>query len=116
MKIAILSRWNTACGVSLHAELIGREFVENGHNLTVFAPSNIRPVGKDEHYVVRCFSDEGDPIETFFYPEPFSRYRLRNLGCGTSGACAVRTHPMHTSFTKRRSKYGRGKLWYQVVF
>lgn len=71
MKIAILSRWNTACGVSLHAELIGREFVENGHNLTVFAPSNIRPVGKDEHYVVRCFSDEGDPIETFFYPEPF---------------------------------------------
>jgi hypothetical protein len=27
MEIAILSRWNTACGVLLHAELIGREFM-----------------------------------------------------------------------------------------
>jgi len=71
MKIAILSRWNTACGVSLHAELIGREWVKNGHNLTVFAPNNIRPIGEDEGYVVRCFSDEGDHTETFFNPEPF---------------------------------------------
>lgn len=71
MKLAILSRWNTACGVSLHAELIGREWVRNGHNLTVFAPDNIRPIGKDEEYVIRCFSDEGDHTETFFHPEPF---------------------------------------------
>ena len=70
MKLAILSRWNTACGVSLHAGLVGREWVKNGHNLTVFAPDNIRPVGKDEEYVVRCFSDEGDNLETFFHPEP----------------------------------------------
>jgi len=63
MKIAIMSRWNTACGVSLHAELIGREFVN--------APNNIRPVGKDEDYINRCFSDEGDHTETFFHPEPF---------------------------------------------
>jgi len=71
MKIAILSRWNTACGVSLHAELIGREWVKNGHSLTVFAPNNIRSVGEDEGYVIRCFSDEGDHTETFFDPEPF---------------------------------------------
>ncbi|MFQ6125546.1 MAG: hypothetical protein ACE5R6_13235 [Candidatus Heimdallarchaeota archaeon] len=71
MKIAILSRWNTACGVSLHAELIGREFVKNGHSLAVFAPNNIRPVGKDEDYINRCFSDEGDHTETFFHLEPF---------------------------------------------
>jgi len=71
MKIAILSRWNTACGVSLHAELVGRELVKDGHSLTVFAPNNIRPVGKDEEYVIRCFSDEGDHTETFFHPEPF---------------------------------------------
>ena len=42
-----------------------------GHDLTVFAPNNIRPVGKDEEYVIRCFSDEGDHTETFFHPEPF---------------------------------------------
>ncbi len=38
MNIAILSRGNSACGVSLHSELIGREFVKNGNKLTVFAP------------------------------------------------------------------------------
>jgi len=71
MNIAILSRWNSACGVSLHSELIGREFVKNGHKLTVFAPNNIRPIDKDENYVMRCCSDEGDHNETFFNPEPF---------------------------------------------
>ncbi len=72
MKIGLLSRWNTACGVSLHAELIGREWVRMGHKLTVFAPNNIRPVGEDEEYVIRCFSDEGDHVtETFLDPEPF---------------------------------------------
>jgi len=71
MKIAILSRWNTACGVSLHAELVGRELASKGHSLTVFAPKNIRPVGRDEEYVIRCCSDEGDHTETFFHPQPF---------------------------------------------
>jgi len=71
IKIAILSRWNTACGVSLHAELIGKELVKNGHSLTVFAPNNIRPVGRDEEYVIRCFSDEGEHTKTFFHPAPF---------------------------------------------
>ena len=52
MKIAILSRWNTACGVSLHSELVGREWVKNGHGLTVFTSENIRPVGEDEEYVL----------------------------------------------------------------
>ena len=60
MRIAILSRWNTACGVSLHAELVGREFIKMGHELVVFAPNNIRPVAEDEDYVIRCYSDEGD--------------------------------------------------------
>jgi hypothetical protein len=71
MNIAILSRWNSACGVSLHSELIGREFLKKRHKLTVFAPKNIRPVDKDEDYVIRCCSDEGDHTETFFHPEPF---------------------------------------------
>ena len=66
MKIGMLSRWNTACGVSLHAELIGREWIKMGHSLTVFAPNNIRPVKEDEEYVIRCYSDEGDHKKTFF--------------------------------------------------
>ena len=48
MKIAILSRRNTACGMSLHAELIRREWAKNGYSLTFFAPNNIRPVGEEE--------------------------------------------------------------------
>ena len=61
MKIAMMSRWNATCGVSVHAELIGREWVKKGHKLTVFAPRNYvktTPVDvKDEDYVVRCYDD-----------------------------------------------------------
>ena len=71
MKIVLLLGWNTTCGVSLHAELIGREFLKNERSLTVFAPNNIRPIGKDEDYVIRCFRDEGGHTKTFFHPEPF---------------------------------------------
>ncbi|MCD6535836.1 MAG: hypothetical protein J7K49_02230 [Thaumarchaeota archaeon] len=72
MKIGMLSRWNTACGVSLHAELVGREWVKMGHKLIVFAPNNIRPVSDDEEYVYRCFSDEGNgATRTFLDPTPF---------------------------------------------
>jgi hypothetical protein len=38
MKIAMTSRWNIPCGVSLHAELVGRAWVEMGHDLQVLAP------------------------------------------------------------------------------
>ena len=38
MKIAMMSRWNVPCGVSLHAELVGREWARMGHDLSVFAP------------------------------------------------------------------------------
>ena len=71
MNIAILSRWNSACGVSLHSEFIGREFVKKGHELTVFAPENVRPIDKDENYVIRCCSDEGNHSKTFFHAKPF---------------------------------------------
>ena len=71
MEIAMLSRWNTACGASLHAELIGREWIKSGHTLTVFAPNSIRPVKEDEDYVIRCYSDEVHHTGTFFHPEPF---------------------------------------------
>jgi len=71
VKVAILSRWNTACGVSLHAELVGREWVKEGHSLTVFAPNNIRPVGEDEEWVpleplIRCFSQIKKKAKTVY--------------------------------------------------
>ena len=39
MKIGMFTRWNASCGVAVHSELVGREWVKHGHDLTVFAPS-----------------------------------------------------------------------------
>ena len=62
MKIAMLSRWNATCGISAHAELVGREWVKK-HDLTVFAPTlesatdwHHNPVEKeDEEFVIRGY-------------------------------------------------------------
>ncbi len=64
MKIAMMSAWNTDSGVSIHAELIGREWVKMGHQLQIFTffTSDFHGttiVGKDEDYVVRCFTTSG---------------------------------------------------------
>jgi glycosyltransferase involved in cell wall biosynthesis len=61
MNIAMMSAWNTDSGVSVHAELIGREWVKMGHRLYIFSffTSDFHGttiVGKDEDYVVRCFT------------------------------------------------------------
>ncbi len=61
MKIAMMSAWNSDSGVSVHAELIGREWVKMGHRLQVFSfyPSDFHGttlVGEDEDYVTRCFT------------------------------------------------------------
>ncbi|HID66357.1 MAG TPA: glycosyltransferase family 1 protein, partial [Aquificaceae bacterium] len=61
MNIGILSRWNATCGVSLHAEMIGRELLRRGHNITVFAPYlesanrwwHHKLIRQDEDFVVR---------------------------------------------------------------
>lgn len=62
MKIAMMSRWNATCGISAHAELVGREWVEK-HDLTVFAPTlesatdwHHKPIEKeDEEFVIRGY-------------------------------------------------------------
>ena len=62
MKIAMMSRWNATCGISAHAELVGREWVKK-HNLTVFAPTlesatdwHHNPIEKeDEEFVIRGY-------------------------------------------------------------
>jgi len=63
--IGILSRWNATCGVSLHAEMIGREFLRNGIQVKVFAPYlqsaskwwHHISIREDEPYVIRCFEE-----------------------------------------------------------
>ncbi len=66
MRVAIVSRWNAACGVSLHAELVGRALIEMGHEVLVLAPTlesasrdwHHLPLSTDEDYVVRCYAEE----------------------------------------------------------
>lgn len=60
MRIALMSAWNTDSGVAVHAEPLGRAWIEMGHKLTVF--SFIKDdfhgegfTGEDEDFVIRCF-------------------------------------------------------------
>lgn len=81
MKIAMMTRWNTACGVSVHAELIGRAWVEAGDELTVLAPvenSSAIRTDKDEPWVIRCyclnpclFAPPSGIDPAYFDPRPF---------------------------------------------
>ncbi len=68
-KIAVLSRWNATCGISMHAELIVNEFLKKNYDIIVFAPTResankwwhhkiIRK--EDEDFVIRCYK-EVDP-------------------------------------------------------
>lgn len=75
MKIAMMSRWNIPCGVSLHAELVGRAWVEMGHDLQVLAPVEWEGYQSDadEPYVERCYRlpRPGRKEDIFFNPKPF---------------------------------------------
>jgi hypothetical protein len=72
MKIAMMSRWNIPCGVSLHAELIGRAWVEMGHTLQVLAPVEVEgyQCDIDEPYVHRFYTLRHKP-GYFFESKPF---------------------------------------------
>lgn len=72
-----MSLWNAANGPSIHAELIGREWVKMGHKLTVFSSiehPDARPTNQsDEDYVIRHFKvEEVTPFTraTYFDPIP----------------------------------------------
>ncbi|MFZ2070379.1 MAG: hypothetical protein WAV32_01995 [Halobacteriota archaeon] len=66
MKIGMMSTWNVPCGAAVHAELVGRSWIEKGHKLTVFAPlEEIKTREKDEPYVIRNYSKD------YLNPEPF---------------------------------------------
>jgi len=73
MKIGLMSRWNVPCGISIHAELVGRALNDMGHKLRVFAPiepKEIEPTQKDESWVTRNFKvfDREEP--TYLNPAP----------------------------------------------
>jgi len=77
MKIGMMSRWNASCGVSMHAELVGRAWVKMGHSLKVLAPMewNKPLTQEDEPYVTRCYRINyplGEKREGWFFnQEPF---------------------------------------------
>jgi len=71
MKIVMMTPWNTSCGVAMHAELIGREWVRLGHELNVLAPieKETQPVtNTDEPYVTRCYTMDREFIKGILKP------------------------------------------------
>ena len=60
MKIGMMCLWNAANGPSIHAELVGRAWVELGHQLRIFSAKehpDARPTSqRDEDFVSRHFS------------------------------------------------------------
>ncbi len=77
MKIGMMTLWNAANGPSVHAELVGREWVKMGHRLVVFSAirhPDARPtMQEDESYVIRHFAvDDVVPVTraSFFDPNP----------------------------------------------
>lgn len=59
MKVGMMCLWNAANGPSIHAELVGRAWVELGHQLKVFSAQkhpDARPTfQQDEDFVIRHF-------------------------------------------------------------
>lgn len=59
MRIALLTTWNQACGISEHSRALTKELQKAGHTVEVLA--NIpyeKIVQEDEFFVVRCFEVE----------------------------------------------------------
>lgn len=74
MKIGMMSAWNQTSGCSIHAELVGRKWVEQGHVLKVFSfieddYHGQSLIGFDENFVKRNFGTR--QITNFLNPIPF---------------------------------------------
>ncbi len=75
MRIALVSRWNATCGISLHAELIGRAWRGMGIEVDVYAPTvdtasldwHHRLLGRDEPWVRRVYDEVWAGRERFDY-------------------------------------------------
>ncbi len=84
-----MGAWNTDSGASIHSELVGREWIKAGHQLTVFSfyehsIHGTALTNKDEDFVYRCFTTsnhpniELDPIP--FLREDYEVFIVEDLG------------------------------------
>lgn len=89
MKIGLMGAWNTDSGASIHAELIGREWIKAGHRLSVFSFYEYDIHGtaitdKDEDYVTRCFTTSTHPQAKLnpipFLKEDYEIFAVEDLG------------------------------------
>jgi len=72
MHIAMMTAWNTDSGVAVHAEPLGKAWLEMGHDLTIFSHIQDDYHGEgftreDEDYVIRCL---GTQQTNFLDPRP----------------------------------------------
>lgn len=63
MRIALMSAWNTDSGVAVHAEPLGKAWLNAGHELMVFShvENDFHGDGftrEDEEFVMRCFGTQ----------------------------------------------------------
>lgn len=89
MKIGMMGAWNTDSGASIHTELVGRNFIKLGHEITVFSFfkysfHGTAFVSEDEDYVTRCFtvSSEKEPqlLATPFLEKDYDFFVVEDLG------------------------------------
>ena len=89
MKIGLMGGWNTDSGASLHAELVGRNWEKNGHDVRTFtfydyAFHGTNITGKDELWVDRCYTVSSynpqrlDPIP--FLTTDYEVFAVEDLG------------------------------------
>ena len=71
MKIGMMTAWNQTSGVSTHAELVGRKWVEQGHDLRVFSF-----IEKDYHG--RSLIGEDESYNPLFWNPPAHRFSRPN--------------------------------------
>ena len=72
-KIAMMTAWNTDSGVAIHAEPIGKAWIQMGHDLRVFTflkddYHGEEIIAEDEPFVTRCFGQSTGT--NFLNPRP----------------------------------------------
>jgi glycosyltransferase involved in cell wall biosynthesis len=88
MKIGMMSAWNQTSGVSTHAELVGKEWIKEGHKLKVFSFREddfhgYSLIGQDEKWVTRCFGTQQmtNYLNSIpFLKEDFDFFVVQDLG------------------------------------
>lgn len=106
MKIGMMTAWNEDAGPAICAELIGRQWVKEGHQVKIFSYllSNFHGtaiVGEDEDYVCRCFSTGG---KGYLDPRPILQSELDLFIVQDLGMLPMDELAKIVSLIKRRAK------------